>query len=407
MEQAVRSYNVGGVLLHRPFKIRRLGHFGMNLEYLDAGSHFYLDLLGFKLTDISDLSKSPRAPKVSAPRDWRLFFASHNTDHHAFVFADRTLNALMFGDDFRPDNTINQLTWQVGTLSEVSDAIEYLRERGIAIQRLGRDMPGANWHVYFTDPDGHTVELYYGMEQRGWDGLSRPRVMYDRRYNEAAPLPQISEQDEVEQARAADVDLFSGYRALDTALPSRYDVGGVMLPRPFKVTKIGPVSLFVDDVARSEAFYVDTLGFVKTEEMSYRGERCDFLRNGTEHHSLTLVPKALRSVLGLGAHTSCMSFGVEVGSYTQLRDAVAFLKEHGVRFSDAIPPEFHPGVDYAAYALDPDGTCIQLYYYMEQIGWDGKPRPPELRRPVSSDWPEALEPLSDTYVDQTFQGPLG
>jgi hypothetical protein len=26
---------------------------------------------------------------------------------------------------------------------------------------------------------------------------------------------------------------------------------------------------------------------------------------------------------------------------------------------------------------------------------------------VGPGWPEALEPLSDTYVDQVFQGPLG
>jgi len=30
-----------------------------------------------------------------------------------------------------------------------------------------------------------------------------------------------------------------------------------------------------------------------------------------------------------------------------------------------------------------------------------------LRRPVQGAWPEMLEPLSDTYADQTFQGPLG
>ena len=74
---------------------------------------------------------------------------------------------------------------------------------------------------------------------------------------------------------------------------------------------------------------------------------------------------------------------------------------------ERIPPELYPGIDYAAHVLDPDGHCLQLYYYMEQVGWDGKPRPQELRRLVREDWPETLEPLSDTYADQTFQGPLG
>ena len=74
-----------------------------------------------------------------------------------------------------------------------------------------------------------------------------------------------------------------------------------------------------------------------------------------------------------------------------------------------MPAELHPGVDYVAYAQDSDGHLIMLYYYMEQLGWEGQPRPKELRRNVGSadQWPETLEALSDTYVDQVFQGPLG
>ena len=44
---------------------------------------------------------------------------------------------------------------------------------------------------------------------------------------------------------------------------------------------------------------------------------------------------------------------------------------------------------------------------MEQVGWDGRVRPQSARRQVHREWPEVLEPLSDTYVDQVFQGPLG
>jgi catechol 2,3-dioxygenase-like lactoylglutathione lyase family enzyme len=180
-----------------------------------------------------------------------------------------------------------------------------------------------------------------------------------------------------------------------------------MLPRPFKITKIGPVSLFVDDVERAEAFYTERVGFVRSEEARYQGARCVSLRCGAEHHSLGLFPKELRRTLGLRQSSTCMSFGVEVGSYAQLREAVAFLKSRGVTSVDAIPPELYPGIDYSAFALDPDGHCIQLYYYMEQVGWDGQVRPQSMRRQIQRDWPESLEPLSDTYVDQVFQGPLG
>ena len=44
---------------------------------------------------------------------------------------------------------------------------------------------------------------------------------------------------------------------------------------------------------------------------------------------------------------------------------------------------------------------------MEQVGWDGTVRPASQRRVVNGPWPDSLEPLSDTYVDQVFQGPLG
>ena len=127
------------------------------------------------------------------------------------------------------------------------------------------------------------------------------------------------------------------------------------------------------------------LGFTKTEEVRYRGQRCVFLRNGTEHHSLKLVPKALREGLGLSADSNCMSVGMEVGSYRQLRDAASYMKNRGVRFIDTVPPELSLGIDYSAHILDPEGHALQLYCYMEQIGWDGKPRPASLRRTVRTE----------------------
>jgi len=58
-----KRYNVGGVMLERPFKIRRLGHFGFNLDKLEEGREFYGDLLGFKLSDLADFSRAPWFPK--------------------------------------------------------------------------------------------------------------------------------------------------------------------------------------------------------------------------------------------------------------------------------------------------------------------------------------------------------
>jgi catechol 2,3-dioxygenase-like lactoylglutathione lyase family enzyme len=400
------AYNVGGVTLPRPFKIRRLGHFGFNAYKLAEGVEFYTNLLGFNLSDTLDFSKAPWFPKNADLGDPRGYFMRYGTDHHAFVLFNKKVMDHRADRKFGAEVTVNQITWQCGSLKEILDAHTYFGDEKIPIQRVGRDMPGSNWHVYVYDPDGHTTELYYGIEQIGWNQASKPQAMYDRGFRERPPLPQMSEAAEVAQAIEKGIDLLSGHRTRPS-LPATYDVEGVLLPRPFKITKIGPVSLFVADVDRAEAFYTQHLGFVKSEETVYRGARSVFLRCGTEHHSVGLFPKELRRTLGLSEHTTCMSFGVEVGSYAQLKDAVAFLKSHGIKFVDSIPPDLYPGIDYAAFALDPDGHCIQLYYYMEQVGWDGRVRTAAERRRVELVWPETLEPLSDTYVDQVFQGPLG
>ena len=153
-------------------------------------------------------------------------------------------------------------------------------------------------------------------------------------------------------------------------------------------------------------YYTDTLGLPITEEVIYDGHRCVFLRANTDHHSIALYPIALRETLGLSNHSTCMSFGIQVGSYQQLRDALVYLADKGVEIK-YLPDALSPGIDYSAYAVDPDGHLLQFYWYMEQVGWDGRPRPASERRQTQDPWPEALEPMSDVYGGEAFLGPLG
>ncbi len=403
---ALSKFNVGGVWLDRPFKIRRLGHFGFNVRNFDACVKFYTDLLGFSISDPIDFGariQDEEAKKKMGPTTG--YFMRHGSDHHSFVVFPRPVMDFLGGRSARDDVTINQITWQVGSLREVTSAEEWLRGLENPIRRSGRDTPGSNWHVYPFDPDENINELYYGIEQIGWMGASKPAVFRKRGFQKKPDLPQMSEYDEVEAALAEGADLLSGYRSRSD-LPAKYDVGGILLPRPFKVVRIGPVRLFVDDVEKALAFYCDRMGMTVTEEVTWNGHRCVFLRVNTEHHSMALYPKALRKELGLSEHTSCMSFGMQVGDYQQLRDAVAFMESNGVTVK-YLPPELFPGIDYCAFALDPDGHAIQLYWSMEQVGWDGKPRPASQRRKLAKQWPEAVEAQSDSFAGEPFLGPLG
>ena len=405
MTTAVQTkYDVGGVMLDRPFKIRRLGHFGFNVVNMEACKRFYVDLLGFKVSDVADMASRLSDEQKSTLTDLTPgVFTRHNTDHHTFVLFNKQVMDTFRGEVSKI--TINQITWQVGSLEEVGGAARFFTERGARLQRVGRDMPGSNWHAYVYDPDGHINELYYGIEQVGWDGYSKPRSMYHRGFREAPELPQINEFQEVQDAMAAGDDLH-GYRYLDE-LEAKYNVQGVLLPRPFKITRIGPVSIFVEDLDASEAYYRDILGFTTSEVTQHEGERIVFMRSNTEHHSLALYPMALRDKLGMSPHTTSMSFGVQVANYRQLQDACDFLAENGVRVDRNPPAATRPGMDYAAHAFDPDGHCIQLYHYMEQVGWDGKVRPAGQRRPVEAKWPETLDALPDSFEGEPYLGPWG
>ncbi|MCA1645844.1 MAG: VOC family protein [Chloroflexi bacterium] len=402
----VSVYDVGGVLLDRPFKIRRLGHFGFNFTRLDEALRFYTDLLGFVISDDLDFSQALPAAPSAGVRESTGYFTRYGTDHHAFVlFPREQMERRGMGSQ---GITINQITWQVGSLREVRDSLDYFAQQGVRVGRVGRDTPGSNWHAYPVDPDGHTNELYYGIEQVGWDGYSKPRTMYNRGFHDPPPLPQIAEFDEVEQALQAGVDLHSGTRSVERS-PREFDVDGILLARPFKIVRIGPVRLFVEHVDRSLDYYTRVLGLVPTEEVGYRGHRCAFLRANTEHHSLALYPRQLRSELGLSPHTTSLSFGVQVANYRQLHDALRFLRERGVTIRE-LPPELSPGIDYSALAIDPDGHAVQLYYYMQQVGPDGRTASGDLRAAGAESlatWPATVAARSDTFMGEAYLGPWG
>ena len=231
--------------------------------------------------------------------------------------------------------------------------------------------------------------------------------MHSIRYMQPPALPHRSEFAEVNDSLQQGLSLDSGYRRT-APWPETFDVGGVLLARPFKVSKIGPVRIFVDDVDAALDFYGNTLGLTLTQELQYEGHRCLFFRANTEHHALAVYAKGLRSQLGLAANSSLMGFGVQLGSYAQLRGAVDFLSQAGVRFKQ-LPQALFPGVGPHVWAVDPDGNLVQLHWEMEQIGWDGQARPEHLRRAWPSDpaqWPATLAPQSDSFLGEVFLGPI-
>src|SRR5258706_10416242 len=106
------QYDVEGIVLPRPFKIRRLGHFGFDLEHLDAGLRFYVDDLGFRITDRLDLAKIAAASGlIHGVSDPTIYFTTHGSDHHALLLNHRLISQRMGVSS--GEVTLNQLTLQV------------------------------------------------------------------------------------------------------------------------------------------------------------------------------------------------------------------------------------------------------------------------------------------------------
>lgn len=390
-------YDVGGVRLPQPFRAGRLGHVGLYIDDLDQACDFFGNVLGFRKTDMGGRA-TPDAPP-------RSHFFSHCADHHSLALISSEIGRSRdprFGNGI----TVNQISFQVRTLEEVVAAHRHFKGLGYDIWRIGRDRPGSNYAVYVRDPDRFTVELFYGMEQIGWDGRSKPIAAFAHLGTAVEPqLPCPSELDEVIEAEAKGMQPGDGFLVRDAGA-GRFDVGGILLPRPFKVVGLGPVSLFVEDIDVSTAFYRDRLGLAVTEEIRFQGHRCVFLRVGTEHHTIALLPLGLRAELGLSERTTLAFLGMQVPTYRQLRDARQYLLDKGYRELD-IPPQLHCGIDIATHFMGPEGHVIQLHFDMERIGWDGRPRPLEQRTFARPGWPEAIDSGADTYRDLRFMGPLG
>ena len=72
---------VGGVTLPRPFKVRRLGHFGINVHDPEVSRHFYEKLLGFRISDVLDFGGRLPEEEMAKHGPHVGYFARHGTEH--------------------------------------------------------------------------------------------------------------------------------------------------------------------------------------------------------------------------------------------------------------------------------------------------------------------------------------
>jgi catechol 2,3-dioxygenase-like lactoylglutathione lyase family enzyme len=140
-----------------PFNITKIGHVVLNCADLERSVKFYTEVLGFKVSDVY-------APDI-APGG--MVFMRCNADHHGIALVGSMPGASL-------NVELNHLAFEVGSLDEVFRARDHLEAHKVPIDFEGRRRAGVQIAVEFRDPDGHRLEIFWGLDQVGSDGHVRP-----------------------------------------------------------------------------------------------------------------------------------------------------------------------------------------------------------------------------------------
>ena len=141
-----------------------MGHVALGVRDLDAAVAFYTELLGLQVSD--RMAYPAESPLVEGA------WLRCGPDHHCLALfglrdpAQQTAG-LAIG--------LHHVGFEVGTFDDLLAAYGILRARQVPVEgRIGG--PGWQVRLYFHDPDGNQLELYWDMDLVGWEGRSRPYV---------------------------------------------------------------------------------------------------------------------------------------------------------------------------------------------------------------------------------------
>lgn len=139
------------------FHLRKIGHVVLRARDLRKSVEFYVKVLGFSISDVY--------PEEMVPGG--MVFMRYNPDHHGVALVGGMPGASR-------KRELHHFAFEVDTLDEVFLARKRLRENAVKIVFEGRRRAGVQIAVEFLDPDGHHLEIYWGLDRVGADGRVRP-----------------------------------------------------------------------------------------------------------------------------------------------------------------------------------------------------------------------------------------
>ena len=139
------------------FNLTKIGHVVFNVRDLARSVEFYTQLLGLRVSDVYPPTMMPGG----------MVFLRFSPDHHGLA---------LVGGATAPSTSseLHHMAFEVSSLDEVLAARSHLAGHGVTIDFEGRRRAGCQLAIEFRDPDGHRLEIYWGLDLIGSDGRARP-----------------------------------------------------------------------------------------------------------------------------------------------------------------------------------------------------------------------------------------
>ncbi len=131
------------------YRPKYLGHLNLYVQDVEGAEKFYADILG--------LHTYGRRPGHS------VFMSADMEQAHEI--------ALMKVRDDAPEPErgqvgLNHMAWKMETFDDLKEIHARLKEKGVLIENVADH--GIAMGIYFRDPDGNGIEVYYELSREQW-----------------------------------------------------------------------------------------------------------------------------------------------------------------------------------------------------------------------------------------------
>jgi catechol-2,3-dioxygenase len=134
-------------------RLERLGHVGIHVQDMDRMKDFYTRVVGLRI-----------AEDQAAERGMVFLTSNPDVEHHELLLmAGRNV-----GDDAR---VLQQVSFRVPSFEDVQEYADRFKREGVPVEDIVTH--GFAVGVYFFDPEGNRLEVYWDTNVRGHKAFRR------------------------------------------------------------------------------------------------------------------------------------------------------------------------------------------------------------------------------------------